>query len=217
MDNIKKCTSGLAFTLSVILIIPLTFADTNQIKLPQETAKLRESKLPGFILATQKCIICHSVDYISYQPPNMNQKQWTAEVLKMQQTYGAPLSEEQAKSIGAYLAVAYGNAKATDPSVLAASVETKSQPDTGSGSSINVHSLLNENTCFGCHAIDKKIVGPAFRKVASKYQNDPQAQAKLTASIQNGSMGRWGQVPMPAMSNLNNQEAKELAIFVLKQ
>ena len=41
----------------------------------------------------------------------------TAEVVKMQRTYGASLSEEETRIIGAYLAVAYGSAKATDASI----------------------------------------------------------------------------------------------------
>jgi len=42
-----------------------------EIKLPQETAKLRASKLPGYAIAVQKCAICHSADYINFQPPGM--------------------------------------------------------------------------------------------------------------------------------------------------
>ena len=198
--------------------MPVTNAAPNQVKLPPEKATLRFSKLPGYTLATQKCLICHSADYISYQAPDMNQAKWTAEVNKMQHTYGASLSEDEIKSIGAYLAVAYGTAKASDASIIA--VSTALEPVAGiskTGVAIDIQGLLNNNACLGCHAIDKKMVGPAFREVASKYKGDAQAQSKLAASIQKGSVGKWCQVPMPPMTSLNELQANALADFVLKQ
>ena len=125
MQCTAKLLSGLAIMLASVVAAPLSNAEPNQINLPPETAELRTSTLPGYALATQKCIICHSVDYISYQPPNMNQAQWTAEVVKMRKSYGAQLSEDEIKSIGAYLAVTYGAANATDASIVAASAVPK--------------------------------------------------------------------------------------------
>ena len=69
----------------------------------------------------QKCAICHSADYVAYQSPSMTQAQWTGEMAKMQHAYGAPISDDEVRQLGAYLAVAYGSAKATDPEVMAAS------------------------------------------------------------------------------------------------
>jgi cytochrome c len=85
-------------------------ADPKTIELPGETAKLKESTLPGYSVATQKCLICHSVDYISFQPPGMTQKQWTAEMLKMQHLYGAPIDDQEIKVLATYLATMYGDA-----------------------------------------------------------------------------------------------------------
>ena len=80
------------------------------IALPGETARLKESALPGYTIASQKCLICHSVDYISFQPPGMTEKQWTAEMTKMQHLYGAPIDDQEIKLLAAYLATAYGDA-----------------------------------------------------------------------------------------------------------
>lgn len=121
MQEIKYLRLILTFMLISVAALPQVNAAPKEITLPPETAKLPESKLPGYNLATQKCIICHSVDYIRYQPPGMNQTQWTAEVAKMKYAYGAWLSEAEIKSIGAYLAVVYGTAKATDSTILAVS------------------------------------------------------------------------------------------------
>ena len=86
-------------------------ATPKTITLPGETARLRESTLPGYAVAAQKCQICHSVDYINYQPPGMTEAQWTAEMVKMQHLYGAPIDEQEIKLLATYLATIYGDAK----------------------------------------------------------------------------------------------------------
>jgi len=53
------------------------------------------------------CAICHSVDYISMQP-HLPAKNWDALVQKMIKVFGAPISEEDAKTISSYLAAQYG-------------------------------------------------------------------------------------------------------------
>ena len=225
MLRLAPLALGLSFALVMAVATPEVAAAPNEIRLPPETAKLRSSKLPGYALATQKCAICHSADYINFQPPGMNQVQWTAEVAKMQHAFGAPISDDEVKQIGAYLAVAYGAAKATDPSVMAASSAPKPAVATASpaaatantSAAIDVQALLNANACLGCHAIDKKVVGPAYRDVAAKYKGDAQALAKLEASIRQGGVGKWGQVPMPPSASLSGAQAKALAEFVLKQ
>jgi cytochrome c len=85
-------------------------AATRTIELPPETAQLKPSTLPGYSIARGKCAICHSVDYILYQPPQMTQAQWTAEAQKMQRSYGAPLDADEIRLVGIYLATVYGDA-----------------------------------------------------------------------------------------------------------
>ncbi len=85
-------------------------AATRTIELPPETAQLKPSTLPGYSIARGKCGICHSLDYILYQPPQMSQAQWTAEAQKMQRSYGAPLDADEIRLVGIYLATVYGDA-----------------------------------------------------------------------------------------------------------
>lgn len=193
-----------------------SFAQALTLKLPQETAKLKPSKLPGYQVAIQKCAICHSADYINQQPPGMNQAQWTAEVRKMEHAYAAPLSDAEVNQIGEYLAVTYGTAKAPAPVAMAAAPPAAA-PVAAAIGAVDVQALLTANACLGCHAINQKIVGPSYHDVAMKYKGDAQAQAKLEASIRTGGAGKWGQVPMPAFAGLKPQEVKALAAFVLKQ
>ena len=222
MNTFSNLSSALLCALFSTLTAPAQAAPLD-FKLPTETAKLRPSTLPGAAIAAQKCSICHSADYVNYQPPGMTQAQWTAEMAKMQHAYGAPISDDEVKQIGAYLAVAYGSAKATDPSVLALSAPTaataaKAATTTATaGPAIDVQALLNNNACLGCHAIAQKIVGPAYRDVAAKYKGDAQALATLETTIKKGGVGKWGQVPMPPFPALSDAQAKALAEFVLKQ
>lgn len=186
------------------------------VTLPLETARLKPSKLAGYQIAMQKCGICHSADYISQQPPAMTASQWTAEVRKMEHAYAAPLSDSDVAQIGEYLAVTYGGAKPTLGPVVAAKPAAAVAPG-APPAAVDVQAVLKANACLGCHAVSQKIVGPAYHDVAAKYKSDPQALAKLEASIRAGGSGKWGPVVMPPFGNLNPQELKALAAFVLQQ
>jgi cytochrome c len=76
--------------------------------------------------------------------------------------------------------------------------------------------LAAKKNCLGCHAIDKKIVGPAYKDVAARYAGQKDMVAKLAEKIQNGGAGAWGANPMPANA-VTPQEAKVLATWVLGQ
>jgi cytochrome c551/c552 len=189
-------------------------AAPREIVLPPETARLKPSTLPGAAVAAEKCSICHSVDYIAFQPPNFTLAQWTGEAAKMQHAYGAPLSDAEVKVIGAYLAVTYGSAHEKDPDVIAASAALDRPAST---SAVDAKALLDANGCLACHALDHKVVGPAYHDVAARYASDPQAAGRLVDSIRNGGSGKWGTTPMPPMSQVSEAQAKALVEFILKQ
>ena len=197
-----------AFSTNVI-------AAPHTITLPAETAKLRESTLPGYMVAQQKCAICHSADYINLQPPGMTLKQWTAEVTKMQHAYGAPITDDDIKLIGEYLAVTYGNEKMPAMPVVAKTETITAANQTAKP--IDVKTLLGNNACLGCHAINTKIIGPAYHDVAERYRNNPKALAAVMANIKAGGANKWGEMAMPPFSLLSDSELKSLAVFVLSQ
>ncbi|MGZ9738309.1 SorB family sulfite dehydrogenase c-type cytochrome subunit [Pseudomonas sp. GNP012] len=198
-----------------VCLMTLADAAPLSITLPPETAVFKPSSLPGYPLAQQKCSICHSADYINFQPPGMNLAQWTAEAGKMQHVYGAPISDRDVSVIGAYLAATYGSAKASDADVQAASNLSMEPPKVPLAKEASV--LLKDNACLSCHAIDHKVVGPAYHDVAAKYANDPQAMAQVMSSIQHGGSGKWGEVPMPPFAQLSPDDLKSLATFIMSQ
>jgi len=76
--------------------------------------------------------------------------------------------------------------------------------------------LFKSKPCSACHAVETKLVGPAFKEVAAKYSGQPDAQAKLVKSITEGSQGKWGAMPMPP-NVVTMEEANTLAAWVLSQ
>jgi cytochrome c len=75
--------------------------------------------------------------------------------------------------------------------------------------------LATAKNCMSCHAVDKKLVGPAFKDVAAKYATDKTAPAKLVAKVMQGGAGVWGTLPMPANPQVSEAEAKQLVAWVL--
>jgi len=75
--------------------------------------------------------------------------------------------------------------------------------------------LAKANGCYSCHANGEKVVGPAFAAIAAKYAGDKDAAASLAQSIQNGSKGKWGRIPMPPHASLSAGDLKTLSVWVL--
>ena len=75
--------------------------------------------------------------------------------------------------------------------------------------------LATAKNCMTCHAVDKKLVGPAYKDVAAKYAGQKDAVDKLAVKIMKGGSGVYGPVPMPANTQVNEAEAKQLAAWVL--
>jgi mono/diheme cytochrome c family protein len=103
MTNITPTTAALCIAL--LAICSFARAEPVSYDLPEETAVLRPG--PGMDAAQSNCVACHSADYIAMQPPKRGKAFWEAEVTKMIKTYGAPITEADAKVIADYLAQTY--------------------------------------------------------------------------------------------------------------
>src|SRR5215212_899744 len=97
----KKAFLGLSLFTFVALIAR---AGDRNWKLPAETTKLERG--PGVEVATAQCLLCHSADYISIQPP-MNRATWAATVTKMKDKYGAPILPDSTNALVNYLVKTY--------------------------------------------------------------------------------------------------------------
>lgn len=75
--------------------------------------------------------------------------------------------------------------------------------------------LAKKHNCFACHAVDKKVVGPAYKDVAAKYRGDKAAPAKLFEKVKKGGAGVWGPVPMPPNAQVPDADIKKLVDWIL--
>src|SRR5512146_1407184 len=66
--------------------------------------------------------------------------------------------------------------------------------------------LAKKHTCTDCHAIDRKIVGPAWMDISKRYQGVTEYEYKgkkypleegLVIKVSKGGSGNWGPMPMP--------------------
>lgn len=75
--------------------------------------------------------------------------------------------------------------------------------------------LATSKNCMACHAVDKKLVGPSFKDIATKYKGDKSAADKLATKVIKGGSGVWGPVPMPANAQVSEAESKKLVAWIL--
>jgi cytochrome c len=75
--------------------------------------------------------------------------------------------------------------------------------------------LAAKNACMACHAMDKKMVGPAYKEVAAKYRGQKDAEAKLIDKVKKGGKGAWGEVPMPPNAAVKDEDVKTIVQWIL--
>ncbi len=100
------------------------------------------------------------------------------------------------------------------PLILAALVATAA-----SGSALaDPAAAAQKAGCMACHAMDKKLVGPAFKDVAAKYKGQGDAVAKLTDKVRKGGAGVWGPIPMSpnGADKINDADLKDVVTWILK-
>ena len=68
--------------------------------------------------------------------------------------------------------------------------------------------LMKKDGCTACHAIDKKLVGPAYKDVAAKYRGDKAPRRSWMEKVKKGGSGVWGPVPMPPNTRRHHADIK---------
>ena len=75
--------------------------------------------------------------------------------------------------------------------------------------------LISGSDCFSCHNEESKNIGPSYRDVAKRYQDDPQAVEYLANKIIQGGNGNWGEKIMAGHPQLSQTDAQEMVKYIL--
>jgi len=89
---------ALLLILSVVCMSVAAYADENTIRLHEA---------PDSELVVARCSVCHSLDYVPMNAPVFDRAGWQKSVRKMIDTFGAPISDDDAKRIVEYLGTHY--------------------------------------------------------------------------------------------------------------
>jgi sulfite dehydrogenase len=166
---------------------------------------------PGMGLTQAKCQICHELAHTTRA--RLSRGEWLDNLRRMRER-GAPLTDAEIEIIVNYLATYYGRDPAPPPSPDTLAAAT---PGALGGAPADLQSLLNANACSGCHALDKRVVGPSFREIAARYAGDSAASARLAAKVRAGGQGAWGSIPMPPAPGLSESDLARVVEWVLGQ
>ena len=103
----NKSTLAVA-AIAVVLGAPVA-TGAKDIQLPPDGIQLAPSTLPGYAKAQATCTMCHSAEYMRYQPPNAARPYWDAMVHRMKAVFKAPVADADMPEIVDYLVKTYGN------------------------------------------------------------------------------------------------------------
>jgi cytochrome c len=75
--------------------------------------------------------------------------------------------------------------------------------------------LIAGSDCLTCHKVEEKLVGPAYREIAKRYENTPAIIDSLAGKIINGGAGNWGQMAMTPHPQLSKEDAQTMVKYIL--
>ncbi len=75
--------------------------------------------------------------------------------------------------------------------------------------------LLTKNGCINCHHATNRVVGPSYQEIAGKHGKRADGEAYLVKKMKEGGMGDWGPSMMPPQLTLSDDDARELARWMM--
>ena len=96
--------------------------------------------------------------------------------------------------------------------------EAVSRPVSGNAASDVIAEVKDvKGDCLACHAINIKVVGPAWKAVSDRYKGDAGAPAMLAAKVIKGGGGNWGSIAMtPHSARPSREEIERIIALILK-
>ena len=103
--------------------------------------------------------------------------------------------------------IACGYNKTSETGATAAT--SKKSPEVEKGLS-----LVANSDCFTCHKVAEASIGPAYKAVANKYEDDEEVRTMLAGKIIKGGAGNWGQVAMTPHPQISKEGAETMVKYV---
>lgn len=75
---------------------------------------------------------------------------------------------------------------------------------------------MSASTCFNCHQMKEKLIGPSLASIAQKYAGNEASVESLKQKVIKGSSGTWGDVPMPPHPELRPESIEQIVRWILK-
>jgi cytochrome c len=75
--------------------------------------------------------------------------------------------------------------------------------------------LVLKSGCNACHGVENASVGPSYREVALKYENDHDAAEYLIQKVIKGGGGIWGERLMPSHAHLASGDISQMVDYIL--
>ena len=172
----------------------------------QEATPPSKTLIPGkgAELTMQRCAVCHDITHVTRS--RLSREEWEDNI-KVMIARGMPIEPHEIPIVVEYLSTYYNRDK-PPPAAEAVGETSAAAP---------VERMLATHGCTACHAMDKKLIGPAFREVASRYRDQADAAARLAKKVKEGGAGAWGPVPMPPHPQVSDDDLTRIAAWVLQQ
>ena len=91
---------------------------------------------------------------------------------------------------------------------------TSPEPAAQTEASVTPDQMPAKYGCTACHAVDHRVVGPAFNDVATRYRGKD-AEATLVEKVRNGGSGVWGSIPMPPNPQVPEPDLRSVVKWIL--
>jgi len=86
----------------------------------------------------------------------------------------------------------------------------------GTASAESPEALLKSKGCLGCHDVEKKKVGPAFKTIADSHKADKDAATKIAAALKGGK-ATDGKPHPGKVSGVSDGDLKTMLEFILSR
>ena len=115
-----------------------------------------------------------------------------------------------ALALGAIACGTTDEAKTTTAEPKKETSDLSSNPDYQKGLA-----LIAGSDCLTCHTVNDKLIGPSYKSIADKYENNAENITLLAKKVIKGGQGVWGQVPMTPHPKLSEEDAAQMVKYVL--